>query len=264
MPLHNWRICILLVACLSVPARAQDPDVGSLTFCTEIYPPLNYEEGGQVTGIAPDVLIEMLQRLDAPQPRADIVVLPWARAYARVESEKNTVLFSTVRTQARDSAFKWIGPIAPADISVIAKKDLRADIRTIDDFSRYVVGVINQDVAHIALMDAGAKPKFVYDVRSPMNAIPMLERGRLDLWASGATVSFWLIQHHGYSPAAYEVVYTLEQSDYYFAVNKQTDDALVKALSAAFEDVKRDGTLKKILARYLSGGVDNLLYRRGR
>jgi ABC-type amino acid transport substrate-binding protein len=79
----------------------------------------------------------------------------------------------------------------------------------------------------------------------------MLQANRIDLWAYGAPVIMWNLKELGYPTSDYEEVLTLTESQhYYFAVNKNTDDAIVARLQAALEQVKASGKFSEIVARY--------------
>ena len=113
---------VIAVSLIGLPGAVSAQTVDDLTFITEDYPPFNFERDGKRQGIAVDALAEMLALAGARKTRADIKVWPWARGYETALKEKNTVLFSTTRTEAREGLFKWVGPIMPSRIVLVAKK----------------------------------------------------------------------------------------------------------------------------------------------
>ena len=65
-------------------------------------------QDGKVTGFATEVVQEILKRLNQPD---NIKMMAWDDAYNLALAEKNVVLFSTTRTEQRESLFHWVGPI---------------------------------------------------------------------------------------------------------------------------------------------------------
>lgn len=240
--------CLLAAAALG---HAQSLD--ELAFITEEYPPFNFERDGKRQGIAVDALIEMLAADGARKTRADIKLWPWARGYETAMKEKNTVLFSTTRTEAREKLFKWVGPIMPSRIVLVAKKKRGIRIRTIDELNRMdlKIGVVREDIGGQLLARMGVGKDKTLQANSGVSVAKMLHAGRVDLWAYGAPVILWNLKELGYDTGEYEEVYTLTESDqYYFALNKDTDDKLVAKLQAALDRIKANGKFNEIVARY--------------
>lgn len=238
-----------LLACL--PAAAQSVD--DLIFITEDYPPFNFERDGRRLGVAIDVLEEMLAQAGSKKTRADIRVWPWARGYETALKEKNTVLFSTARTEAREHLFKWVGPIMPSRIVLVAKKQRAILIKSVDDLkqSSYRIGVVREDIGGQLLANLGVNKDRTVQANSGVSVAKMLQADRVDIWAYGAPVIMWNLKELGYPADAYEEVFTLTESQhYYYAINKDTDDKLVEKLQSALEQVKAKGRFNAIIARY--------------
>ncbi|WP_420474125.1 substrate-binding periplasmic protein [Noviherbaspirillum sp. ST9] len=237
------------IACL--PASAQSVD--DLVFITEDYPPFNFERDGRRQGIAVDVLEEMLVQAGAKKTRADIRVWPWARGYETALKEKNTVLFSTTRTEARETLFKWVGPIMPSRIVLVAKKERAIHIKSADDLrlGAYKIGVVREDIGGQLLANLGVQKDRTVQANSGVSVAKMLQADRVDMWAYGAPVIMWNLKELGYPADAYTEVFTLTESQhYYYAINKDTDDRLVEKLQTALEQIKANGRFNAIIARY--------------
>lgn len=239
------------VVLASTPVSAMSID--DLVFITEEYPPFNFERDGRRQGIAVDVLEEMLAQAGSRKTRADIKVWPWARGYETALKEKNTVLFSTTRTEAREPLFKWVGPIMPSRIVLVAKKNRDIRIKSVDDLkqSAYRIGVVREDIGGQLLADMGVNKERTVPANSGVSVAKMLQADRVDIWAYGAPVIMWNLKELGYPASAYEEVFTLTESQhYYYAVNKDTDDRLIEKLQSALEQVKAKGRFNAIIARY--------------
>lgn len=201
--------------------NAAVPGLDELTFITEDYPPLNFERDGQRQGIAVDLLAEMLKAARSRKTTSDIKVWPWARGYETALREKNVVLFSTVRTEAREHLFKWVGPIMPSRIVLVAKKKRRIRIAGIDELkrSRHRIGVVREDIGGQLLDKLGVSKERTLQANSGVSLAKLLHLDRVDIWAYGAEVIFWNLKELGYPTADYEEVFTLADAhSYYFAL----------------------------------------------
>ncbi len=240
----------LLLFCL-ISGSAAAASVDDIVFMTEQYPPYNFEENNSLRGIAVDTLALMLQRAGSKQTREDIKLLPWARAYKRVQSEPNTCLFSTTRTEEREHLFKWVGPIAPESVGLIARKDRNIKIGSVEDIEKHNIGTIRDDVAEQYLINAGLSVDDMQRVAETISNIKKLNRGRIDLWAYDENVAMWELKENGFNPANYESVHVLGRKDQYFACHRRTSDTVIQKLQAVLDTLKADGEYEKVLDSYL-------------
>lgn len=234
-----------------VDAAAHDLD--ELTFITEDYPPLNFERDGRRQGIAVDLLVEMFKTARLNKASPDIKVWPWARGYETALREKNVVLFSTVRTEAREHLFKWVGPIMPSRIVLVAKKKRRIRVADSDELkhSSHRIGVVREDIGGQLLDKLGVSKERTLQANTGVSLAKLLHLDRVDMWAYGAEVILWNLKELGYPTADYEEVFTLADAhSYYFALNKSTDDRLVAELQTALDRVKAKGRLGEIIRKY--------------
>jgi polar amino acid transport system substrate-binding protein len=240
-----------LLVLIAIPSFGQSID--DLIFVTEDYPPFNFSQKGISRGISVDALLEMLALAGSKKTRGDINVWPWARGYETALNEKNTVLFSTTRTAARENLFKWVGPIMPARNVLIAKKSSAIKINALKDLNhtQLKIGVVREDIGAQLLLDAGVAKDRTHQANSGISVAKMLHAGRVDLWAYGAPVILWNLKELGYPTNEYEEVFTLSDSQqYYFALHKSTDDKLVAKLQKALNELKKNGRFNQIVARY--------------
>ena len=106
-----------------------------------------------------------------------------ARGYKFAQLKKNTVLFSTTRTKAREKLFKWVGPITSTVISLIAKQGGARTVASAKDLEGYTIGTVRDDVRELLLREMGVEWKNIYRTDDPQTAAKMLIGGRVDLWA---------------------------------------------------------------------------------
>ncbi|MDM8538468.1 ABC transporter substrate-binding protein [Desulfobacterales bacterium HSG17] len=225
--------------------------IDNFIFMTETYPPFNYEDGGKLQGISVDLFEKMLEKIGSAKTRENIELLPWARAYKDVLTKQDTCLFAMTRTEEREALFKWVGPFAPSRIVLIAPKYKRITINSINDVTKYIVGVVRDDIGEQLLVQAGITKGILSIVHNQNINANKIDAGRIDLWTCGDIISKWILKENGYDPAAYESVYVLKDGSQYFAFNISTDDALIHKLQTALDEIKAEGELQTIMDHYL-------------
>ncbi len=240
---------IFVISTTSLCAQTLD----DLVFITEEYPPFNFTAEGITQGISTDLLLEMLKLVGASQTREDIGSLPWARGYNVALNTEGVLLFSTTRTPAREKLFKWVGPIIRSEIVLFARKGRNFALDSIKEINskRLRVGVVLNDVGEQTLRELGVKRNRIYRYNKGVHLAEMLQKGRIDLLAYGKLVTLWNLKSLGYATNDYEAVYTLKQAEYYYALNRKTDDRVVSQLQTALDQLKESGALDRIIKRYL-------------
>ncbi len=239
-----------IVTCLCVfPMPVWASGLEALTFITEEYPPYNFQRDGKLQGRSVEILDAIFDLTETDLTTADIHYLPWARGYETTLNKPNTVLFSTTWTPSRNALFKWVGPIATDRVGLIARKDKGIEIESIDELnhSDYRLTAIREDIGEQSLEAAGVDMGQVREAISNTSALQMLTRDRVDLWAYSEDVALWIAEETGLDPANYESVYTLSESQLYFALHPDTNERLVATMQDALERLREQGVLEDIL-----------------
>jgi ABC-type amino acid transport substrate-binding protein len=170
-PTAGFFLLVFLIQSLACAAA-------DLTIITEESPPFNYTEHGKLTGVTTQVVQEITRRLNIAD---NIEVLPWAGGYKRLLTEPNVVLFTTARTQERESLFHWVGPIYVFRLGFYARK---SDARRIDSLeaARQVgaIATYKDDFREQILKSLGFTN--LDSSNSPQSNIRKLVSGRVDLW----------------------------------------------------------------------------------
>lgn len=220
-----------------------------LTFITEEYPPYNYRQEGRLEGISIELLERIFAETGTAMSREDVLLYPWARGYDTALNEPGTVLFSTTRTEQREELFQWVGPIATDRVALIARRDSGIQLNDIDEViaGDYRIAVIREDIGAQRLQEAGVPETQIHAAMSGTSALRMLERGRVDLWAYGEDVAFWLMNEEGLPTTDYTPALTISESDLYYALNRDTDPKLVAKMQAALNNLREGGVLREIL-----------------
>jgi len=229
---------------------AEAQTVDDLLLMTEAYPPLNFVQDGQLQGISVDLMARMLEMLHAKTTRADIAILPWARAYKNLQTKANTCLFAMMRTPEREPLFKWVGPIAPSRVVLTAPKYKQVKIQSVQDLKKYRVGVVIDDIGEQTLVEQGLDKGTFVASSTPDLCANQLEKGRIDLWAYDELVTKWVLKKQGFDPADYETVYVLKSGEYFIAFHNDTPDALIRHFQQALDDLNVAGEVRKITEAY--------------
>lgn len=242
------KAMLVLVFCL-VSAGAWAVTADDIVYMTEEYPPFNMAgPDGGATGASVEVMAGIFERMGASKTVKDIQVLPWARGYKEVQEKPNTCLFLMTMSDERKPMFKWVGPVAPTKIGVMALKSKGLKIASVNDLVNLKAGVIREDIGDTLAQQAGIK----HIERVPTNEqnIKKISEGRIDIWAFEESVAKWQTKGFGFNPDDFESVWTLSESDLYFAFNKDTDDALIAAMQKVLDEMKADGAYDAIMKKY--------------
>ncbi|MBI9098843.1 MAG: ABC transporter substrate-binding protein [Spirochaetaceae bacterium] len=225
----------------------QIPD---FTIMTEDWKPYQYEEDGQLKGIAVDLLVLIFKELGSLQGRDDIQMVPWARGYYTAQTIENTILFSTTRTPERENLFKWVGPIFQETTYLIGKKSRNIEIVQADQLLEYTIGTIYDDVGEIYLSRLGFPREKMQRTNHAENNVKMLSLDRIDLIVTGWTAFVHDAEHAGVDPDLYEPVYVADTSDLDFAFHISTPDSIVLKFQEAFDRIKKRGDLDALFTLY--------------
>lgn len=248
---------ILLLAAATAAAAQTSEDattqLESFYWMTEEYPPFNYvdPEDGQLKGITVDVLMAMFERAGVSLTRDDLHVLPWQRSYQKLLGEPNTVLFSTTYTVERLQHFRFVGPIIPTRVSVIAPKSAGLSIDTVQDLNGLRIGTIRDDIGDQLIRALGVVEAAIQPVPSPVGMVRMLAAGRIDAIAYAEDIAQYQFTLARIDPGAYEAVHVLQQSHMGYAFHRDTDPRVLEPLRKALDELRTDGTVDRIYARYL-------------
>lgn len=214
--------------------------LGDLRIMTEQYPPYNFEQNGELRGIAVELLLAAADAAGQPLSKSEIDVLPWARGYRTVQKKSETMLFSMTRTEERDPLFKWVGPIADTRIALVARKDANVEIGSEAEIADYRIAVVRDDIGEQLLREVGVGDSSLDISVDPESAMKKLKAGRVDLWAYEENVAKWLINQSGDDFANYEAVHVLSESQLYYAFHKDTPKSVIEGFRDALDSVPAD------------------------
>jgi polar amino acid transport system substrate-binding protein len=214
-----------------------------LTITTESSPPTSMQVGERIVGSATERVREIMARTGVAYT---IEMYPWKRAYAAALSHANTCVYSTTRLPEREALFKWVGPTDEGEWVLMGRADRQFHLRTLDDARRLRIGTYFGDARDDYLRQRG------FDVdRAQNDSInpQKLLLGRIDLWAASMRRAAQALDQRGLKGKIVPVL-VFNKVQVYLACNPSVPDALVARMNAAFEAMRRDGTLKRIDEKY--------------
>lgn len=214
-----------------------------LIVTTEDAPPYNYStDGGKtITGSATDIVHELFKRAHVDY---SIRMYPWERAFFMARDEKNTCVYSTTRTEAREHQFQWVGPVARNDWVLFALENSSISLKTLDEARKYRVGGYRGDAVAVYLEEQ----KFAMDnAANDEQTIKKLMAGRIDIWATGISAGPWFAKKFG---AKIKPLLTLRATELHLACNLGVPSATIHTLNQTLKAMVKDGTTARIFQQY--------------
>ncbi|WCP69804.1 ABC transporter substrate-binding protein [Vibrio tubiashii] len=241
--IHNISVYHLLVALavwlLSPSVLSNDKDLREVSFYTEAYPPANFLKDDQITGYAVEILMEASALVEEPVTQSQMTLQPWARSYRTVLTHENSILFSTTRSEHREKLFQWVGPIVDIKVVVLARKDSNIQIDNPLDMAKYRIGVIRDDIGEQSLLELGIPRDSMQEASYVTVLAEQLMKKRIDLLVYADRAAYWWSRQAGVDPSIFEAVYVVKEGDLYFAVNRNTDKAIVNKLQKGLDMLKK-------------------------
>lgn len=229
---------VFLASVLSLGSACAENDLREISFFTESYPPANFIKDGQMTGYSVDILLAASELVGEPVELSQVTLQPWARSYRTVLTHKNSVLFSTTRSEHREKLFKWVGPILDIKVVVLARKDANIKINTPLEMANYRIGVIRDDIGEQSLLSLGIPRNSMQEASYVTVLAEQLMKNRIDLLVYAERAAYWWSRQAKVDPELFEAIYTVNEGEVYFAINLETDDAVVEKLQKGLDMLK--------------------------
>lgn len=230
-------------------AHAQASD--KINLLTENFPPYNMADDGKnfardehITGIAADIVREMFKRAGIDYTLT--LRFPWERIYGMALEQPNYGVFVTARLPEREELFKWVGPIGPDDWVLLARGDSPINLTSLDQARQYNIGAYKGDAIAEHLDGQGLQPQLA--LRDQENVKKLID-GKIDLWATGDPAGRYLARQDGVT--GLKRVLRFDSAELYLALNKQVADETVQKLQKALDQMRSEGVIDEINARYL-------------
>lgn len=261
---------LLLAPLLAIAALAPAWAADVIHVVDSDYPPFTYLKDKTPAGFSIEVLQEMAKRANV---ELKIEYFPFRRAVAMSVAEKDSLITSMSKNEERNKQYQWIGPVYTATINLYRLKD-RPDLQitSLEQAKGKIIGTGAGFKIIDDMVKAGIDRKSIEDVSPESLNIAKLFKKRIDYVALNDWVFSYLLQQEGKTCAEVEKVMPLDgkagklyakntqtggvgdgkddESAAYYAVQKDTDPAVVKRLQAALDAMRADGAYDKIMQQY--------------
>lgn len=243
--MKNRLISFLFFFCFTCVCMAKDKKTVDFTIVTEEYPPYNYTENGKLTGCCYDLTVEILKRLNLNYP---IKMTTWNEAYDLTLFDPKYIIFSINRTQARETLFKWVGPLYKNKWGFFAAADKNLKIESLKDVEKYKIGTYYNDVCEEFLCEK----KLKYEcVDKDSDNLKRLLNGEIDLWIVADIPNAYLVaKREGVDTNKFRLVYQIRETSLYIGFNRKAPDKIVDRFQKTLNSIKKDGTYDKIMKKY--------------
>lgn len=224
---------------------------GTYKLVTLEYPPYEYTEGGQVKGLAVDVIREAFKLMNH---QVVIDVYPWARSQKMFEDGEVDGIFTFFKTPARE-AFTLFGneAVVTQPITFWVLKDSKIDFDgDLSKLKSYSVGVVN-GTSYGAKFDAAVKDGLIRTdgANSIENSIDKLAAGRFDIWVSNRYGAVHELKRTGKLALVRELKTPIQETPAYVGFSKKRNlTALVDEFDKALATMKKNGTYDKLVQKY--------------
>jgi len=232
-----------------------DPE--AFAYHTEDFPPYNYLESGEAFGLSVDILELLFEKMELDLDRSVIEVGDWASAYETVMDEPGHMIFSTVRTDERESLFKWVGPIAPHKEVILSRASAPVSLNQVADLNNYFTGVVEDYSSIDLLMRLGVLRANILTYPDPASLFrALLVDEEVQCISYSETGYKLMAQALGFVTEDFASPFTVHMDQLYYAFNIETADQMIEDFQAALDSVKQDKTddgssvYEKVMNRY--------------
>ncbi|WP_343563084.1 substrate-binding periplasmic protein [Kiloniella sp. b19] len=259
---HPVRRAAGLVLCLisiwlPFPLKAQDAveTLEKLTYMTESYPPYQYEEDGELTGLYIELLDLAFKEIGLSKSAQDLVrIVPWARAYKRTLNLPNSALVGIVRSPMREELFQWVGPFSETSERFVIVHRLHEDVEaTSHPRGSFRIATVRGDITLEYLERAGIGEDETLLTPDPDSIIDLIRKDRVHYWAYGQDVIEFKLNEADLLDE-FEITAVLGDAAIYIAANHATDKAALKLLQQAMDKVRKSPEAKVLHEKY---GITN-------
>lgn len=242
---------LAMAALWALPGRA---DNAPLRIVTEELPPYNMTRHGKVTGMSTEVVEAVLKEVGL---QASIQVMPWARAYELALNDSNVLIYSIVRTPAREPLFQWVGAIAPTKwfLYSLAERPVRLD--SLADARNHQIATVNQDVGEQYLLSQGfrigaqlqSSNKYEHNYRK-------LKVDHVELWISNELNALYLTRQNGEDPnkvliRSLPLPELSSEEGLSMAFSRKTPIETVEKFREGLQTIRRNGVYDAIARKWL-------------
>ena len=220
----------LLSGCKTSDLESDESNLPVITLGSDNYPPYNYlNEDGNPTGIDVDLASEAFKRLGY---RVEVVYIDWEKNKELLESGKIDCIMACFSMEGRLNDYKWAGPYISSRQVIAVNKD--SDIYTLDDLKGKNVAVQSTTMPEDILLNGNYNVGNLISLNHRELIFTFLQKGYVD------DANFRILEE------------PLMKVGVGVAFSKNDKRDLCEKLDKTLKEMRKDGTSKKIIGKYLS------------
>lgn len=250
MKIYSCTLIVFITLFSFIPFAFADNDKEvSLKLMTEIFPPFQYTHNDKIIGISADIVNAIQKELKVDNK---IEVYVWSEAKKIVDKNKNTALFSMLRTPQRENKYKWVGPVSTMQLVFFKKKGSTITLNSIEDAKQIKRIGVTKGVANYEMLSSqGFTNLDVLVNAEDEENIRKLVDGKIELWPTLLMAGIYNARLQGLSGEIEPIKNVVAFSgDLYIAFNKQTDDHIIQKWQNTFDKLKQEKIIEQIIERY--------------
>tara|TARA_B100002049_G_scaffold101239_1_gene74719 strand:- start:618 stop:1460 length:843 start_codon:yes stop_codon:yes gene_type:complete len=230
-----------------------------LTLYTEVFPPYNFMQHNQLTGINTKIMESLCEKAKL---NCTFNVLPWKRGMSLTMSQPHTGIYSTSRTAKREKQFYWVGPLVSGH-SCLYRLNERNDIKvsSTKSLQNYTIGVSRGDVYQTVLADFNlTEGQHFLTYSKKFEELKMFKQGKHDLLIGSSLTLTSQLMNVGMSPQQVTPVFELKHPALvgnYLALNKNTSPEVVTVLQKALDSMKQENQIAAIIDQFVAGNINS-------
>jgi len=244
----HWktRAVALLSATLALPLSALAAN-GPLRILGADAAPLFFRQNGVITGFCAEVVKDIQRRIGDGTP---MQVVPWVRAYRTALAGENVVLACPKRTPARESLFKWVGPLLETHTHLYALRSAGLQLQTLED-ARKLDGILLPREFYSYDYLAAAGFTNLEPVATSRVMLTMLLAGRRPAMVTDSEQLAALLEQAGVPADTVVPVLPLMNTQSFLTFPRDTPEAQVAQWRQALNAMKQDGTFARLQKQWL-------------
>lgn len=236
--LHTIFSFILFTATALLPTGAAGGDF--IAYANQL-PPVRMIIDGRMQGIAGDIFYTIATNAGLDVSREDIRPTSVSEGLETVRSTPGTLLLGFVKNSQRAPHFKWVGPIYEGVMGIIARTGSNIRILKAADAKYYDIGSVRGSGSEKQAVRNGIPLTRLQRFAKSDEILDRLVSRELDMVVLPKLPAFYILLKKGLDTNDFEVIHELKRAKFYFAFNKQTDDAIIQRLQMELETLKRPG-----------------------
>lgn len=221
----------------------------NFTIAGQNFPPFNWEENKIITGGMTDIMTEACKEL---KHTCKFEIIPLARALKLLEDGELDAVMTLIPNPEKMAYFSYSPPMSATKVSIMAnKKSNFPKLKNINDLAGWTVaGIRSSVILKNVQKQLGTKAT----IREEVDNNTLVQRLNNNQYGNKAVVvgsedvlNYFTTKEN----ANIEPIYNIEENEFTVAFSKKKITAEeIEGFNKAISELKKNGTIKKILAKY--------------